>query len=330
MRTGTRRTRIGTFAILAVVMAAVAAHAQGGPDSFEIVSPDIEVAPGEEASYCYYFRTPNVRTAAISLWSSELGPAIHSVKMFLTTNASSQPVDKMPPGTLSTTDCGVGSSGPMAHWVYAAETPLAEVALPGDDGNGTPVASEILPNAPGFLKLHVLNATASPVTTQATVRAEALNRGVRHTPSGTYITYDANINIAPLGQGELEGGTCATPPGAQFWRITTHAHKQAVETEVLDNVAPVFESTNWEQPGAQEWAAAPFFTFASSALTYRCTYNNPTSRTISAGDSAATDEHCMAIGHFFPACLSRFCVNNFVVPSSAPCDLIFGDGFQGA
>jgi hypothetical protein len=179
--------------------------------------------------------------------------------------------------------------------------------------------------------MHIVNATGDPIQTRVTVTAEALDRGVRYTPSGTYVTYDGDINIPPFAQNKVESNTCATPPGAQFWRITTHAHKQAIRTAVLDDQAIVFESTNWEQPGAEEWLATPFFTFASNALTYTCTYNNPTSRTIMDGDSAATDEQCMAIAHVFPACLSRLCFNSFAVGSAPPCDdVIFRDGFDGA
>jgi hypothetical protein len=165
---------------------------------------------------------------------------------------------------------------------------------------------------------------------QVTITAQALNRGVQYTASGTYVTYNANISIPPQTSGDVESKTCPVPPGAQFWRMTTHAHKQAVRTVVLDNLDVVFESTDWQNPGSQEWPAAPFFTFASNALTYACTYDNPTNRTITAGDSSATDEQCMAIGHYFPACLSRYCFNNFLLPSSPPCDLVFVDGFDGA
>jgi hypothetical protein len=100
--------------------------------------------------------------------------------------------------------------------------------------------------------------------------------------------------------------------------MSTHAHKQAVHTEVRDGMPTstnvVFASDEWEHPGAKAWMTSPFYTFASGKLTYECTYNNPTNRTITTGDSAQTDEMCMATGYYFPATKATICYNNFIVP----------------
>jgi hypothetical protein len=314
--------------VLAGVAGGTRAWAQG-PDSFQIVTPEIDIPAGAEISYCYYFRTSNVQKAAINRWVSDMAPATLSVQMFLTTNAQFQPVDKMPPGTVSAANCGYAGSNPLPQWVYAAYTPLAELSLPADGGDGRPLANEIPPNSAGFLKMHHLNTTGSLIKTRVTITAQALDRGAQYTPSASFVTFNVQINIPPQTSGYVARQACATPPGAQFWRMSTHAHKQAIRTAVLDGPALVFESMDWEQPGAREWPAAPFFTFGLGGLTWECTYNNPNPWVITDGDSVVTDEQCMAIGHVFPACFSHFCVNNFLI--SAPClDLIFEDGFDGS
>ena len=68
-----------------------------------------------------------------------------------------------------------------------------------------------------------------------------------------------------------------------------------------------FASSDWEHPGAKTWMSTPFYSFASGKLTYECTYNNTTNRTILTGDSAQTDEMCMAVGYFFPADNAKWC-----------------------
>jgi hypothetical protein len=35
---------------------------------------------------------------------------------------------------------------------------------------------------------------------------------------------------------------------------------------------------------------------------------------VTEGQSAATDEMCMAVGYFFPATAPKFCINSFAVP----------------
>jgi hypothetical protein len=272
--------------------------------------------PNQEVKYCYYFRTPNPVRVPVKRWASQMTPDVFAMIMFTTTNITSgQPVDKQPPGTVSASNCGFASGGQVrSHWTYAAYTPSAEMALPPDDGAGNPVAMEIAPFSAGFLQIHHFNATDQPVKARVRLDAEALlDAGAAYTKSATYVTYNANISIPPQTTGDVERFTCAVPPGARFWRMSTHAHKQAVRTAVLDNLSVVFESTDWLNPGAQTFTTPPFFTFTSNALTYACTYDNPTNRTITSGDSTATDEQCMAIGHFFPATKEVFCVNSTVV-----------------
>jgi hypothetical protein len=92
-------------------------------------------------------------------------------------------------------------------------------------------------------------------------------------------------------------------------------NKQAVLTAVKDGTPAstdiVFTSTDWELPGAATFTAPDFRSFATGSLTYECTYDNPTNRTITSGPSEATDEQCVAVGYFFPATDYRLCLDNF-------------------
>jgi hypothetical protein len=104
----------------------------------------------------------------------------------------------------------------------------------------------------------------------------------------------------------MVNGNCPIPRNAdqsvpKFYVMSTHSHKQSVHTFIKDGATMVFDSTSWEHPSATAWSTTPFFTFSSGKLSYQCEYMNPTNRTILDGDSAATDEMCMAIGYYFPA-----------------------------
>jgi len=64
------------------------------------------------------------------------------------------------------------------------------------------------------------------------------------------------------------------------------------------------------------WPHAPaFYAFTSGKLTYQCEYLNPNTYEIKTGDSAATDEMCMAVGYYFPAPTGQghFCLNDFML-----------------
>lgn len=275
-------------------------------------SPDtIEIFPGQEITYCWYFRTPNTKMLAIKRWMSSMTAGSHHLIMYTTQN------DVMEPGTVSTVNCGPGSG--QAMWTYSAQTPEADLKMPADDGEGKPVAMEIAPNTPGFLQMHYLNSTDEIIRPRITVTAEALDEGVAFTKTAAFVTFNGNIAIPPMTtkqSPEVETMTCNVPGTSKFWLMSTHAHKRAVRTVVKDgnaaNGTAIFESTDWEHPGATRWDG-PFYQFNTGKLTYECSYYNETTRTIRTGESAQTDEMCMASGYFFPATRPVFCYNNITI-----------------
>ena len=284
---------------------------------FQVVSKDITIMPGQEITYCYYFRTPNTETMAINKWKSVMTDGSHHMIMFTTGTT-----DLMPPGTVSASNCGFGASnGANApSWTYSAQNVLNEIELPSDDGAGKPLAQVIAPNTAAFFQMHYLNPSDQPIVVHVTLNADALPAATAFTQTAAYTTYNGAIRIPAMSTGYTETKTCTTPVGSKFWLMSTHAHKQAVKTTVKNGAAAsstiAFDSTDWEHPGATKWMAAPFYSFDNNQLTYSCTYNNPTNRIISSGDSAATDEMCMASGYYFPAaepvfcyCVAQGCIN---------------------
>jgi hypothetical protein len=281
------------------------------PDrGFVITSIDVPIAPGQEITRCFFFRTPNTEMLAINHWTSEMTPGSHHMIMFLTGNT-----DVGTPGTVSDNDCGGANGSGVPVWTYAAQTPTADMILPADDGAGKPIAQEVPANTAGYFQMHYLNGTDNTIMAHVKLTAEGLEAGAAYTKTAAYVTFNGSISIGPGAVGDTETMTCATPPGTKFWMMSTHAHKQAVHTEVRDGTNVVFASDDWEHPDAAVFTAPSFYTFATNKLTYACTYNNTgdnKTRTVTTGNSAATDEMCMASGYYFPASAPKFCYNNIV------------------
>ena len=272
---------------------------------FRIVSPDVNLMPGEEATYCYFFHTPNTEPLAIKHWKSDMTPGSHHMIMFMTTT------DAGPVDTVSKGDCGFGIAGGGTIWTYAAQQPQAEVALPLDDGAGKPLAQDIPANAPAFFQMHYLNASDQPMIVHVQLDAEALEAGVQYTKTAAFVTYNSQLQIPANAVNFSQSATCNVPATAKFWLMSTHAHKQAVKTEVKDGGSTMFTSTDWEHPGAASFMEpSTFYKFASNKITYSCTYTNPTNNVIVAGPSAATNEMCMASGYYFPATAPLFCLDS--------------------
>jgi hypothetical protein len=278
-----------------------------GNQDFQIVSPAVDVDPGQEITYCYYFRSPNTAQVAVRQWTSHMEVGGADMTLFLTAT------DLQPPGTQSPTNCGfAGISIPA--WTYVAYTADAEMTFPADDGTGKPVGQIIPANQAGYLRLHYLNVTTDPISVHVELDAVAYDANTDVTRADAFVTYNTNIDIAAQSS-KTETQTCDTPAGANFFSISTHSHKQSVATFVKDAAAILFQGTDFSDPGSLDVATAPFITFASGQLTYQCDYVNPTNRNIQAGDSPALDEQCMAIAWFFPSTKPVICLNSIVLPS---------------
>jgi len=127
---------------------------------------------------------------------------------------------------------------------------------------------------------------------------------------GEVHTFNADISIPPHATDFVVSATCDLAD-KKFWKISTHAHMQAIETTVKDGAETLFTSDNWEHPGHQLWSAPTFYRFQQPQITWQCTYNNTganADNTIVAGQSARTNEMCMAVGYQFPAVGPRGCI----------------------
>lgn len=272
-------------------------------EGFQIVTPDITIAPGVERTDCYY-TTVDVETAkGVKRWASEMTPGSHHMIVYFTETAL------QPDGTVD--DCGGGGGGGanVPVWTYSAQNPVWQSAMP--DGVGMTVEA----GQPLYIQMHYFNATPAPIDAHVTLNAETYADGEAYIRAAAYVTYNTEIDLAP-GETATFGGTCAVPEGVQFFAMGTHAHKRATLTEVRDGSSVVFRSDDWEHPVEAASIKAEWqddhYTFGTS-LSYECTFTNNTQNRVTEGDSAATDEMCMAVGYFFPATGPVFCLNDFVV-----------------
>jgi hypothetical protein len=285
-----------------IVDAAIAIDAGFDPPArgFQIAAPSVDVMPGADVTFCYYFHTPNTGDLAIQKWASRMSAGGHHMILFFTAS------DLQTPGTLSTTRCGYGANAPGPIWAYAAQTPAAEAALPADDGRGVPVAQTVRAGQSGFLLMHFINSTDAVIRAHIELNAYAYDAGTAVTVAAPYVSYEDRINLPAAASAATPttgswSGNCSVPVNARFFVVTTQTHKQAVRAVIKDGATTVFTAATWEHPGEQRWPTAPFYTFASGKLTYQCDFSNPNGYPITAGDNMATQEACIAIGYYVPA-----------------------------
>jgi hypothetical protein len=279
----------------------------GESPAFTITTPDVTLPPSATASYCYYFHAPNTSALAVKRWTSDMTPGTHHAILYA--GVTGQPAD----GTLSTANCGVGIGTTVPSWLFVSHTAHDQLSLPADDGTGKPVGMALPAGQPMFIQMYFVNANTSAAAAHVTLSGYAYPAGTAYTQTDAFVTYNSTINIPPQATNFVAAKTCNVPSGVKFWRVSTESHMQSTATDIKDGASMLFMSTNWENPGAMTWPAAPFYTFTSGAMTYECTYNNTGANlgnTIHSGPSFQTDEVCMGVGYFFPSTGPKFCVDS--------------------
>jgi hypothetical protein len=88
--------------------------------------------------------------------------------------------------------------------------------------------------------------------------------------------------------------------------VCVHTHKHATEADVNfisdGQTQNIVKTTDWESPDVGLFYAPNFLTIKQGdSFTYSCSYSNTTSTAVTVGETAASNEMCMAIGYYFPA-----------------------------
>lgn len=274
-------------------------------DGFQILTPPggITVQPGQEQFLCYYRTVPNTATVDIGKFQSWMTPgSSHHFIAFGLGGASTGQLGfafpTQPDGTLQSCAFGGGT------WMYATSLPGEIIEMKMPDGVGLPLAS----GTQIMLNMHFINPSSSPANPQVKLNVVYAQNVIEH--AAAMISFNRNINVPAATSGspgkQTVSGTCQAPAGSKFFAITTHTHKRGVSTLVNlvrgGQTTNLADTTDWEHPDVALWDGPDFLTtMAGDSFSYSCSYVNNDTFAVTVGDTAATNEMCMAIGYYFPA-----------------------------
>ena len=269
---------------------------------FQLQSPQIDIQPGKDLTFCYYLDLPNAADAEIQKWESQLSDGVEGVVLYVT------PTEMKTAGTLTTDGCGYKSLKGQ-RWAYQSQTARDAMVFPANDGAGHPVGFPIVANQPAYLQIHLVNPGTEILHTQVKINGSTYPDSATVTEAGPYVTYDTAISIPPGSTASPSTAavmrSCRAPAGSQFFTMSTHTYRHGSRTQVTDTptagaATTLFEGTNWLKPNDISMIPASFYTF-SGKLTIRCEYTSTESATIVSGDDASKNEICTAVGYYFPS-----------------------------
>ncbi len=265
-----------------------------------IQTPSFTIQPGEEKFFCYYTSLPVAESSGVHRVTSHMTPGSHHMIVFKTT----APLEAE--GTFKEcTNFGAGMDlQTIPVWLYASQTPDNEIVMPDN------VGIALAPNQPVIVNMHYVNQTEQAITADVHVEMEKFLSGVDFIEAHAYVTFNTKINVPAGGTGSASG-SCDIDPTHKFVMMSTHSHKYTTSAHVFNGPEMVLETLDWAHATVQQWDQ-PFFQFSTSRLDYKCDYHNTTNMPLTTGESAISNEMCMAVGLHFPATRDTFCLNSQV------------------
>jgi hypothetical protein len=272
-------------------------------EGFQLKSPEISIPAGAEHTYCWYTTVPLAAATGVKKWQSKMTPGSHHLIVFMTSSALK------PDGTLID-GCGLTGGGGLSNfpvWSYSAQTADQEAPMP--DGVGMVIGAQ----QHLYVQMHYLNTTDHELKVHVTINGYTYKPTDTFMKAAAFVTFNTQIHIpGGVGMKATAQAQCSnTPVGVNFFTMSTHSHRRSVHTYVYDGTTQIDDSTTWEHPTIESYLTKPewkFYKFKGQ-LSYRCDYVNDLAAAVNTGDSAATDEMCMAVGYFFPADQPVFCLN---------------------
>ncbi len=311
------------------VMVGADLAAPASDEGFQIETPDYNasdanaknmvVQPNQEIFLCYYVTLPNSNEVDVGAFQSYMseGSSHHFIvyQQGASSNALSSffTLPAQPSGTIQS--CGFAGG----TWVYATSTPGAIVTSTMPKGVGLPFAA----GTQLILNMHFINTGTS--TLYPKVKLNILRAQDVQYKAGVMVSFNRSINVPAAtasGPGtQTVSGTCNAPVGSKFFSMSTHTHKHATAAVVnflsggasqeivhtgTDAAYPAPQQagtgTDWEHPGVSLWDGPDFLSVKQGdSFTYSCSYVNTASTAVTVGETAASNEMCMAIGYYYPA-----------------------------
>jgi Copper type II ascorbate-dependent monooxygenase, C-terminal domain len=317
---GAAETAPGFYAVAGTDLAAPVAG-----KGYQIATPDYDandpnamlmaVPPGQEVFLCYYLTLPNTGEVDVGGFQSYMteGSSHHFIAYQVSGNGGPSVGMMQPSGTINTCSAGAGT------WLYATSTPGEIIGFNMPEKVALPFAA----GAQIMLNMHFINPGST--TLYPKVKLNLLSTTGAKYRAGTMVSFNQQINVPAAtasGPGtQTVSGTCTAPVGSKFFSMSTHTHKHATaavvqfvsggssEEIVHTGAASSYPAdqqpgtgTDWEHPGVGTWLTPNYLTIQSGdSFTYSCSYQNDGNTAVVVGNTAATNEMCMAIGYYYPA-----------------------------
>jgi hypothetical protein len=254
------------------------------PGTVTLTTDTFQLQPGQEIYKCQNFDNPfQGKDTPVFKISTDMSKGSHHLFVFNLTEGTGRSLE----------DCTISDFHPIVH---TAGAPHAETTYP--DG----MATKIYGSTGLRIQLHYVNTSSDVLTVGATAKLSPTPDPANVTKWVAQLYMNREVMSVPPGMGQTVTTTCSIP--ATYGTIglvvgMTHMHMRGVREVATTNTGVMLADVNtWDEPPPIPYDP-PIMLNPGDAVTWTCTYNNNTGRTLTFGQSATDNEMCIYEARYF-------------------------------
>ena len=275
----------GAPAVTPSAMAGAPATAVLRPGTVTLTTDSFVLKAGQEIYKCQNFDNPfGKKDTAIQHIETDMAPGSHHLHVYHMTTSASRKLE----------DCTISDFHPL---LFAAGSPHAESTYPAG------MASKLLGTAGVRIQLHYINTTSNDLTVNATLKLSPVDyASVTKWVSELYFN-QVGVKVPP-GASQSVTTSCAIPQTYGPIGLVsggTHMHKRGVRFVAMTSTGAMLADVDtWDEPPGITYDP-PVMLNPGDKITWTCTYDNNTGKTLTFGESAENNEMCIYLARFFSA-----------------------------
>jgi hypothetical protein len=288
--------RFNNIAWLILLVAGCGGGTPPKPNGYQLQTPDLPLAAGEEKYLCYTVTLTESKDVAVTQFSSSASAAVHHFEIFRT-------VAPEPAGLF---DCSQTLIKQTWLPLFGGGVAAGGLQLPAGAGFQIPRNAQLL------LQLHLLNATKSALTTRVSVEMTYAADATKVTPAGIFAIGSMNINLPAGASGTQIATHCALPKALNVFAVQPHMHQLGTRI-TFEHGTSAADASVMYQRDPWVFGAQPIDLFTANLASgdyvgTTCTYDNPTAQAVTYGESTK-NEMCYFVLFYTPFDMLDGCIS---------------------
>jgi hypothetical protein len=256
------------------------------PGTVMIQSDPFMLQAGQEIYKCQNFDNPfgGGADTAIQKISADMSTGSHHMHLYHMTTSATRTLE----------DCDESDFHPL---MFTAGTPHTEITYPAG------MATKLAGTTGVRIQLHYLSTADTNKMVNATIKLSPVDYStVTKWVSELYFN-QLNVHVAP-GTNQVISTTCSIPSNyGQIGLVvgSSHMHKRGTHFTAQTSTGVMLTDVNtWDEPPSNFYDP-PIMMSPGDKITWTCTYDNETGRTLTFGESAENNEMCIFLARFYSA-----------------------------